>query len=270
MTAYEYESLLVERDDRLLTVTLNRPDSLNAVSGEMHAELEDLFRSVSDDADVGAIFLRGAGRAFCAGGDVKSMAGSSGGESERTPFDLASSFLLTGKRIVTSLLEVQQPIVSAVQGYAFGIGATIALCCDVVVAAEDAVFADTHVAVGLVAGDGGALMWPLLLPINTAKYYLMTGDRITGADAERLGLVVKSVPAGVLDDTAREIAARLAAGPTLAIKWTKMAVNKAIRERANLMFDTSLLLEGLTRLSEDHLEATSAFVEKRPPDFRGH
>lgn len=266
---YEYDTLLVEREDRLLKVTLNRPDSLNAVSGEMHADLEDLFHRVSDDASVGAILLSGAGRAFCAGGDVKSMAGSADGTAERTPFDLASSFLQTGRRIVTKLLDVEQPIVSAVQGYAFGIGATLALCCDVVVAADDAVFADTHVGIGLVAGDGGTLMWPLLLPINTAKYYLMTGDRITGADAERLGLVVKAVPADQLEVTAHEIAARLAAGPTLAIKWTKMAVNKAIRERANLMFDTSLLLEGLTRLSDDHQEATTAFVEKRPPKYRG-
>jgi enoyl-CoA hydratase len=266
---YEFETLLVEPEDRLLKVTLNRPDSLNAVNGVMHEELEDLFDRVSDDASVGAILLRGAGRAFCAGGDVKTMATAAGGASERSQLELAAAFLQTGKRIVTKLLDVEQPIVSAVQGYAFGIGATIALCCDVVVAADDAAFADTHVGIGLVAGDGGALMWPLLLPINTAKYYLMTGDRITGADAERLGLVVKAVSADQLDQTAHEIAARLAAGPTLAIKWTKMAVNKAIRERANLMFDASLLLEGLTRLSEDHREATAAFVEKRPPTYRG-
>src|SRR5262245_13041466 len=170
-----FETLLVEQEGRLLTVTLNRPDSLNSVDAVMHAELEDLFLRVSDDASVGAILLRGAGRAFCAGGDVKGMADSADAESERTPFDLASSFLLTGKRIVTRLLEVEQPIVSAVHGYAFGIGATLALCCDVVVAADDAVFADTHVGIGLVAGDGGTLMWPLLLPVNTAKYYLMTG-----------------------------------------------------------------------------------------------
>ena len=267
--AYEYETLLVEREERLITVTLNRPDALNAVSDVMHGELEDFFDRVSDDDSVGAILLRGAGRAFCAGGDVKSMASSADGTAERSSYDLASSFLTTGKRIVTKLLEVEQPIVSAVQGYAFGIGATLALCCDVVVAADDASFADTHVGIGLVAGDGGTLMWPLLLPVNTAKYYLMTGDRITGADAERLGLVVKSVPADELQQTAHEIASRLAAGPTLAIKFTKLAVNKSIRERANLVFETSLLLEGLTRLSDDHQEATTAFVEKRPPRYRG-
>jgi enoyl-CoA hydratase len=266
--SYDFETLLVEQQDRLLIVTLNRPDSLNAVDGKMHHDLEALFHRVRGDTSVGALLLRGAGRSFCAGGDVKAM-DSATGDAERSSLDLAASFLETGRQVVHSLLEVEQPIVSAVHGHALGIGATLALCCDVVVAADDAVFADTHVGIGLVAGDGGTLMWPLLLPINTAKYYLMTGERITGADAARLGLVVKSVPADALQQAALDIAARLAAGPTLAIKWTKMAVNKVLRERANLVFETSLILEGFTRLSADHTEATSAFVEKRKPEFRG-
>jgi enoyl-CoA hydratase len=265
-----FETLLVERVDRLLIVTLNRPDSLNAINGDMHHELDGLFQRVRDDEMVGAVLLRGAGRAFSAGGDVKGMANTAAGSdgSDRSEVSKATAFLQS-KRLLMSLLDVEQPIVSAVHGYAFGIGATLALCCDVVVAAEDAVFADTHVGIGLVAGDGGGLIWPLLLPINTAKYYLMTGDRITGADAERLGLIVRAVPPDQLEQAATEIAGRLAAGPTLAIKWTKMAVNKVLRERANLVFDTSLLLQGMTRLSEDHQEATAAFVEKRKPVYRG-
>ncbi len=169
-----------------------------------------------------------------------------------------------------NLLDVEQPIVCAVQGYAMGLGATIALCCDVVLASESAVIADTHVNIGLVAGDGGTVIWPMLLPVNTAKYYLMTGEPITGKVAAELGLVVKCLPDDELYDAAYEIAAKLAAGPTLAIKFTKMAVNKSLKEQANLLFDTSLLLEGATMLSDDHREATTAFVEKRRPVFKGY
>jgi enoyl-CoA hydratase len=142
------------------------------------------------------------------------------------------------------------------------------MCSDVVIAAEDAVLADTHVKIGMVAGDGGTVIWPLLLPINTAKYYLMTGDRLTGKDAERLGLVVKAVPAEALQPEARAIAQRLADGP-VAVRFTKMAVNKILRERVNLLFDTSLLLEAASMFSDDHREATAAFTEKRTPTFTG-
>ncbi|MFI6284207.1 enoyl-CoA hydratase-related protein [Streptomyces sp. NPDC051018] len=267
---YAYESLLVERTGRLLKVTLNRPEALNAVGAVMHRELDEFFREVRFDSSVGAILLTGAGRAFSSGGDVKFVAGEAAADKPRSNgAQRVGKTLLSSKSLITNMLDVEQPIVCAVQGFAMGLGATIALCADVVLAAEDAVLADTHVDIGVVAGDGGAVIWPLLLPINTAKYYLMTGDRLTGKDVERLGLVLKAVPAGELDAEALAIAERLANGPTLAIRWTKTAVNKALRERANLLFDTSLLLEGATFLSDDHKEAAAAFMEKREPKFQG-
>ncbi len=267
-TYKNFSTLLVEQEGRLLSVTLNRPESLNAVGGGLHEELEELWTIVRRDASVGAVLLTGAGRAFCAGGDVKGMA-SSANDGDHSLVHRISSMLAGAKSIVANMLEVEQPIVAAVHGYAMGLGATIALCSDVVIAAEDAILADNHVSIGLVAGDGGAVIWPLLLPINTAKYYLMTGDRMTGRDAERLGLVVRAVPPEALYTEARAIAQRLADGPSMAIRFTKTAVNKILRERLNLLFDTSLILEAATMHSDDHREATTAFVEKRDPQFTG-
>jgi enoyl-CoA hydratase len=263
----DLSTLRIEQDGRLLSVTLNRPESLNSVGGGMHEHLEELWATVRRDNSVGAILLTGAGRAFSAGGDVKGMASSSA--ENRSVVGGAASLLAGAKNLITSMLEVEQPIVAAVQGYAMGLGATIALCSDVVIAAEDAILADTHVSVGIVAGDGGAVIWPLLLPLNTAKYYLMTGDRLTGKDAERLGLVLKAVPAEGLLAEAEAIARRLADGPSMAIRFTKTSINKILRERANLLLDTSLILESATMFSDDHREATAAFVEKRDPRYSG-
>ncbi|MFF5289562.1 enoyl-CoA hydratase/isomerase family protein [Paractinoplanes globisporus] len=265
----EFQTLVVEQQDRLLTVTMNRPESLNAVGGGMHEELEEFFHRVRFDNSVGAILLRGAGRAFSSGGDVKGMAATAQGGAEPNLGERAGGMLQGAKNIIASMLDVEQPIVSAVQGYAMGLGATLALCADVCIAAEDAILADTHVSIGLVAGDGGALIWPMLLPINTAKYYLMTGERITGKEAERLGLVLRAVPKENLAEESLAVAWKLANGPSLAIRWTKTSVNKILRERLNLLLDTSLLLEFSSMLTADHKEATAAFVERREPKFTG-
>jgi enoyl-CoA hydratase len=264
----EFSTLQIQQDGRLLIVTLNRPEALNAVGGGMHEQLEDLWALIRRDNSVGAVLLKGTGRAFCAGGDVKGMAATA--TSERSVVASTANMLIGAKTLIANMLEVEQPIVAAVHGYAMGLGATIALCSDVVIAAEDAVLADTHVNIGIVAGDGGTVIWPLLLPINTAKYYLMTGDRITGKDAERLGLVLRAVPPEDLQAEAEAVARRLANGPSMAIRFTKTSVNKVLRERVNLLLDTSLILEGVTMYSEDHREATSAFVEKRDPAYTGH
>jgi enoyl-CoA hydratase len=265
----DYKTLEIAQESRLLTVSLNRPESLNAVDAVMHEELQDLWWVVGRDMSVGAVFLRGNGRSFCAGGDMRHMGNVATRDVPPSAGERATDLLVDAQRIVTGMLELQQPIVCAAQGHAMGIGATLALCSDVLVVAEDAIIADNHVSAGLVAGDGGTLIWPLLLPLNIAKYYLLTGDRIAGRDAVQLGLAIKAVPAAELDRTAGAIATKLAAGPSMAIRFTKAAVNKVARERANLLFDTSLILEAATFCSQDHAEATAAFVEKREPVFKG-
>jgi enoyl-CoA hydratase len=263
-----YSTMLARQDGRLLTVSFNRPDRLNAVGGGLHEELVDILGRAGRDDSVGAILLRGEGRAFCVGGDVKGFDERASGAKPARP---AHTVLrtLNATALLEAVLGVPQPIVAAVHGYAMGLGATIALFCDVVVAAEDAQFADTHVSVALVAGDGGAVMWPLIMPFGAAKWYLLTGDPISGSEAARLGMVLKAVPADRVLDEAKALAQRLADGPPLAVQGTKATLNRIVRDRMSLLMETGLLLEGATFVSDDHREAAAAFVAKRKPNFRG-
>lgn len=259
-----YQTLLVEQDAQgVALVTLNRPEKRNAVSDQMHRELEDIFVDLAGDDAVRAVVLTGAGSAFCAGGDVEAMkTGAFRPSGPAVPFHQV-------RRLINNLLDVEQPIVAAVNGDGAGLGATLPLFCDVIVMAETARLADTHVRMGLVAGDGGVVIWPWLVGMARAKEYLLTGQWIDGREAERIGLVNYAVPADQVLPRAMEIAHRLAAGAPLAIRWTKYAVNKILRDHVNLALDASMFLEAATMSSEDLQEASTAFFEKRKPEFKG-
>jgi len=261
-----YEFIKVDKTNKLATVTLNRPDSLNAINPQFHRELERLGVDLAEDTEVNAILLTGAGKAFCAGGDVKGMASRSGREEGKQRAMVTPA---GGRRLVQNMLDVEQPIIGAINGDAVGLGATIALFCDVIVASEKARFADTHVRVGIVAGDGGGVIWPLLIGPARAKEFLMRGHFINGAEAAKIGLVNYAVPPEEVLPKAREIAQELAEGPTWAIRWSKLAVNKWLKDQVNLIMDASLAYEMLTFNTEDHKEAAKAFVEKRKPNFQG-
>jgi enoyl-CoA hydratase/carnithine racemase len=267
MTDYSsYRTILVEQANKVATITLNRPERLNAVGGGMHEELEDVFGRLNGDGDINAVILTGAGRAFCAGGDISGM-----GDGREASAGPATQVTMSRgpRRLMLNMLEVEVPIVVAMNGDAVGLGATLALFGDVIIAAEQARIGDTHVRMGLVAGDGGAVIWPLLVGVHRAKEYLMTGDLIPAPEAERIGLINHVVPLEELLPKARELAERLAAGPTWAVRWTKASINKVVRERMNLILDASLAFEALTLTTEDHQEAARAFMEKRKPEFRG-
>ncbi|MGQ0481695.1 MAG: enoyl-CoA hydratase/isomerase family protein [Pseudonocardia sp.] len=242
---YKFSTIEVGVDGHILTATMNRPDQLNAVNGALHEDLEHLFARVSEDDQVDVVILTGAGRAFCAGGDVKGMADGSmipaGGRH-------APLTWFTGgpQRLIRNMLSVPQPMIAAVNGHAVGLGATLALFCDVVLAADTAKIGDTHTKVGLVAGDGGAVIWPLLVGVNRAKELLMTGDLLSAAEAERLGLVNHVYPTAEVMTEARALADRLAAMPLAAVRYTKQAVNKLLWERMVSTLDTSLAFEAIS------------------------
>jgi len=258
-----YQTIKIEKSDGIAVLTLNRPERLNAVNDIMHSELTTLFSDVEKDADIRVAVLTGAGRGFCSGGDFGPDRDWSG---ERKS---GLTMMQEARRIVDNILDFEKPLIAAVNGAAVGLGATIALFCDIVIAAKPARFGDPHVKMGITAGDGGAVIWPLLIGINRAKQLLMTGDLITADEAYDLGLVNEVVEVEQALPVALKLAQRLAAGPPYAIQSTKISVNKLVKELSNLVLPLSLALEEISMTKEDHAEAVKAFQEKREPKFTG-
>jgi len=263
ITKSEFHNLRLHRDGDVLVVTIDRPDSeLNAVNDALHEELTKLFRELRQESLARAVLLTGKGKVFSAGGDFAWF------PLLQQPGRL-DPLRRDAKQLIWDLLDVEIPIVAAVNGHAMGLAASIALLCDVIFMANTATIGDPHVRVGIVAGDGGVAIWPLALGPALAKQYLLTGDPLTAADAERIGLVNKCVGADFLMDEAMAFARRLAAGAPLALRYTKLAVNKLVKDALNVAFDTSTALEIVTFQSEDHKEALAALRERRKPRFQG-
>jgi enoyl-CoA hydratase len=258
-----YETLHLDRLGPVLRVTIDNPQSdRNTVDESLHRDLTALFAALRREDEARAIVLTGSKLAFSAGGDFAWF------PSLRAP-DTLDRLRRDARQMIVDLLDVEVPIVAAVNGPAIGLGASIALLCDIIVMAESATIADPHVRVGLVAGDGGVVAWPLAVGPARAKQYLLTGDALTATEAERIGLVNAVVPDDRVQDEALAWAERLAAAPPLAVRYTKLAVNKLVRDAMNTAFDASAALELMTFLSADHAEAVAARVEKRTPTFEG-
>jgi enoyl-CoA hydratase len=262
MNDAKYERIKIGRAGRILTLTLSNPGKMNAVDGRMHRELADIFYDVQEDDGVDVVVLTGEGAAFSAGGDIEWMKRANEGK-EKGPA------LIEGRKIVFGLLDLEKPIIAKVRGPAIGLGCTIALFCDVIFASDTARFADPHVKVGVVAGDGGAVIWPQLVGYARAKEYLMTGDALTANEAERIGLINHVVPDAELDARVEAFAGKLAAGAPQAIKYTKVSVNLALKALAHTILDASMAYEMVTFATGDHREAVASFLEKRKPNFTG-
>lgn len=259
-----YQAIEWSYRNRILTLTMNRPGKLNAVDGQLHDELARVFVDAAHDPDSDVIVLTGKGNAFSAGGDIDWIEGQ---VADRALFEQTAR---DAKRIIFSMLDCEKPIIARIPGPAIGLGCTLALFCDVSFAAENARIADPHVGLGLVAGDGGAVIWPQLVGYARAKEFLMTGDALTGAEAARIGLINHAVPAGELDEAVDRFADRLAGGPLKAIRWTKASVNIGLKQLAHSIMDACIAYETLTTYSADHLEGIRAFRERRPPAFTGN
>ncbi|MCC7414075.1 MAG: enoyl-CoA hydratase/isomerase family protein [Gammaproteobacteria bacterium] len=263
MDYQRYKCIQVTSEDRVLTLTLNRPERLNAANPELHRELAGIFQDVREDQDCAVVVLTGAGRAFSAGGDlawIRSM--------HSDPGALRNQ-MEESKKIINDLLALDKPLIAKVNGPALGLGATLALFCDIIIASDRAEFGDPHVKMGLAAGDGGPIILPLLIGICKAKELLFTGEVIPAVEAERLGMINRVVPAAELDRAVEELARKLAAGAPIAIRYTKQAINRHVSFWVNLILESSLALEGHSFLTEDLVEAVDAFREKRRPVFKG-
>jgi enoyl-CoA hydratase len=256
-----YETLALAREGRLLTIALNRPEALNAVNLAMHDELAEVFAFAANDPHSDVVVLTGAGRAFSAGGDLDHL--------QRNAEDprLFDHEIAIAKRIVLTMLDLDKPLVCRMNGHAIGLGATLALLCDVVFAAENAKIGDPHVAIGLAAGDGGAVLWPSRIGYARAKEYLLTGELLSAAEAAQIGLINRALPADALDAAVREFCNKLLSGAPLAIRATKRAINLGLKLHFDAVLEPGLDLERETVRSADHKEAIAAMREKRPPKF---
>ena len=259
MSRYErYQDLQVAVANKVATVTLNRPDRRNAINQRLIRELRTIWDDLADDPAVNVVLVTGAGDYFSVGGDVKAMSERPGGDvlEEGEVHDPMIS-----RRIVNRLLELDKPIISAINGDAIGLAATVALLCDVVVMSEEARVGDTHVSRVPYAELHAHSSYSFLDGASSPE------DLVE--EAERLGLVNHCVPKAEVLATARQIAQELADGPTWAIRWTKLSVNQILKDRVNHLLEASMALEQVTFETSDHKEATLAFKEKRKPRFGG-
>ena len=248
------DAVIIESDGHVRILTLNRPDALNAFDDDLHSALPAALREVERDPDARAIVLTGAGRAFSAGGSVDDF------EIFANDLWLRRQTLRIGRQLFEDLINVHLPIVAAVNGPAVGLGCTLASACDFVLVSDEAFLADPHVQVALVAGDGGAVTWPLSVGLLRAKRYLLTGDRISPEVAVELGLATEVVPAGSLMEEALKLAAKVAALPPQAVQDTKAVLNQHLRMAA-----VSSLHYGLAAESQSHDTAEYRAV---PETFR--
>jgi enoyl-CoA hydratase len=258
------DTIRVERSGHIVTVTIDRPGSpMNAVDDVLHRDMAALFRWLKTEGDARAVVLTGGEkRAFSAGGDFDWFP-------QLRRMEPLDALRREAKQIIWDLLDVEIPIVCALNGAAAGLGASVALLCDLIVMSERAVIIDPHVNVGLVAGDGGTAVWPWLLGPLAAKKHLLLGEPLTADEALRLGVAAEVCSPADVNARALAWAERLAAQPPLAVKGTKIAVNAHLKRALLDSFDLSTAMEMPCFLSHDHAEAMDALRDKRTPHFEG-
>ena len=219
MPYQETPEIIIEHDGPVAIVTMNNPDARNAFTDDMHVGMREVWEYLAHDRSVRAIVLTGAGKAFSAGGDIPGFIRS------YESMDTRREQMRGAQRLQNAMLECPKPMIAAVNGPAVGLGCSVAVGCDFVLISEDTFMADPHVSIGLVAGDGGAATWPVMMNILKAKYYLLTGERIPAAECVEIGLATKAVPADTLLEEAIALGKRLAEQPQQALEETKRAIN---------------------------------------------
>lgn len=261
MNDADYQQLTFEhRADGVLLITMNRPEKYNATDEQMHGELARVWSDVSDDPAVRVAVITGAGKAFSAGGDLAMVEEMAGNHAR------VDHMLREMSQMVYGIVNCDKPVISAINGVAVGAGTVVGLMADISICAQDARLGDGHVKLGVAAGDHAAIIWPLLIGPAKAKYYLLTGEMIDGAEAERIGLVSKAVAREQVLEEALRVASGIATGSQPAIRLTKRAINGWIRN-AGPIFDQSAAYEMLCFMGPDVVEGYTALREKRTPRF---
>ena len=258
----DYEAILVRKAGPVATVTMNRPEALNFLDPIMAQEIESALADFEKDEEVRAVIITGAGRAFCAGGDVKFM------KQEWPVYDL----VVRMKRVtgfIKAMLDLPKPIIASVNGPAVGAGCNIALAADLVLASEKATFCQVFTRIGLIPDCGGIYLLPRRVGMTKAKELIFTARTIEAGEAERIGLVNRVVPAEALEEETRKIAAELASGATMAVGIAKRLLNQSYESDFETILQAENSNQVLLRKAEDHREGVRAFFEKRKPEFKG-
>jgi enoyl-CoA hydratase len=257
-----YTMLTFERTGRVLRVTIDNPPR-NTTVGALLNDLHRAFVEINHDDETSVVVLTGRGEAFCGGIDIPVLARYVG-----QPPDL--SLMASAPDLLHALIDLRKPIVARLNGDASAAGATIALYCDIIVAADHAMISDPHVCAGLVAGDGCALLWPLVIGFARAREYLLTGKAMSAAEAAQMGLINRAVPADRLDETVDELVAQIDSGAPMAVRLTKQAINMLLKQLAVPYATAHIGRAAFSRAHSDHKEAVLALHENRKPAFTGY
>ena len=265
-TQTEFETIEVETADRICTITMNRPDVYNALNDALTFELQDALKNAARDAKVSVIVLTGAGKAFCSGQDLGDL------KTKYVPGyvpHLGSDLHKRYNPIVKRIREIDKPVIAAVNGVAAGAGLSFALACDIRIASEKASFTEVFINVGLIPDSGSTWTLPRLVGLSKAMELCFTGDKIDAAEAFRIGLVNRVVPADELVAETNTLATRLAALPARGIALTKRLLNQSYDNTLDQQLEAEAFAQETAALTEDHYEGVVAFIEKRKPEFKG-
>lgn len=265
-----YESILVERDGRVAKLILNRPEKLNAINGKMESELCQVIPELDQDDEIGAVVVTGAGRAFCAGGDVSEMPGSGSRKSlgSRNVDNIRRGFR-GAQTVVLGLQRMQKPVIGMMNGVAAGAGFDMACACDIRIGTPKSRFVSAFVRVGLFPGWGGLWLYAKVLGVPKAAELLFTGDFLEAEEAHRLGMLNKLVAEEELEEVTMEMARKIADGPPISIRLSKLMLYKCLEMDLETAMQMSAALETITLTSADHSEGVSAFREKRKASYGG-
>jgi len=265
-----FETILYDVAQGVGTITLNRPAVLNAVNPQMIEELHQVLNNINQDSHVRAIVLTGAGRGFCSGADLKGRQRVKPGEAGPDASQASSSRLKqTYNPLILAIRTIEKPFIAAVNGVAAGAGCNMALACDIVLASEEARFGNVFARIGLIPDCGGHFFLPRLVGFHKAAELMFTGDIIDAHEAERIGLINRVVPHGELEKATRELAERLARGPTRAIGLCKRTLNVGLTSDLAAVLEAEAEGQEQAHQTEDHWEGVQAFLEKRPARFSG-
>jgi 2-(1,2-epoxy-1,2-dihydrophenyl)acetyl-CoA isomerase len=265
-----YETILYDMGGGVGTITLNRPAVLNAINPQMIEELHDVLAKVGADPSVRAVVLTGAGRAFCSGADLKARQRVKPGEAPPGAHEAGADRLRrTYNPLILAIRTIEKPFIAAVNGVAAGAGCNIALACDLVIASEAARFGNVFARIGLIPDCGGHFFLPRLVGFHKAAELMFTGDLIEAREAERLGLINHVVPPAELPTYTRQLAERLARGPTRALGLCKRTLNVGLTADLAAVLEAEAEAQGLASQTADHWEGVQAFLEKRPARFMG-